>query len=112
MSLNFKSLELRFPGSDFGLSARRLWEHTELGQINASGHAISDRPGFNDPHVFIDFVCYSGDAFSLAGLTTAEFLAHKLPRNWPMGDNIALHVTLKSRSVNAFVNDVAAHLDR
>lgn len=107
-----KSLELRFPGSDFGLSARRLWEHTELGQINVFGHAISERMELNDARVFIDFVCFSGDAFSLAGLTLVEFLAHKFPRNWPMGNNVAMHADLKSHSVNAFVHGVASHLDR
>lgn len=112
MTNSIKSLELRFFGSAFGLSARRLWEHTELGQINVFGHAISDRPGFNDPLVFIDLVSYSGDAFSLAGLTVAEFLAHKTPRNWPMRANVDLHAALKSHSVKAFVSHVAAHLDR
>ena len=49
MAHNFKSLELRVPESVFGLSARRLREHTELGQFNVLGHAISRRPGHNDP---------------------------------------------------------------
>lgn len=49
MAHNFRSLELRLPESVFGLSARLLWEHTELGQINVLGHATSGRPGHNDP---------------------------------------------------------------
>ena len=112
MAHPLKSLELRFSGSDFGLSARRLWEHTELGQINVFRHAISERMELNDARVFIDFVCFSGDAFSLAGLTLAEFLAHKFPRNWPMGNNVAMHADLESHTVKTFVHGVAAHLDR
>jgi len=111
MAHSLKSLELRFFGSDFGLSARRLWEHTELGQFNVFGHAISERMELNDARVYIDIVCFSGDAFSLAGLTMAEFLAHKFPRNWPMGDNVAIYADLKSHNVNVFVQGVAAHLD-
>lgn len=34
MTLGPDTLELRFERSDYGLSARRLWEHTELAQIN------------------------------------------------------------------------------
>lgn len=49
MAHNFKSLELRLPESVFGLFARRLREHTELGQFNVFGHAISGRPGLNEP---------------------------------------------------------------
>lgn len=37
------TLELRFSGCDYGLSGRRLWEHTELGQINVFGRAISQK---------------------------------------------------------------------
>jgi hypothetical protein len=33
-----KSLELRFVQVDFGLSARRLYETTGLGQVNVFGH--------------------------------------------------------------------------
>ena len=112
MKLDQNTLEMQFSHSDHGLSARRLWEHTELGQINVFGHAISERIEFNDARVFIDFVCFSGDTFSLAGLTLAEFVAHKFPRNWPTGNNVDIHAALKSHSVNAFVSGVAAHLDR
>src|SRR3990167_8664890 len=94
-----KSLELRFPGSDFGLSARRLWEHTELGQVNVFGHAISERRELNDARVFIDVVCFAGDAFSLAGLTLAEFLAHKFPHNCPLRNNVDMHAHVNSQSV-------------
>jgi hypothetical protein len=106
-----KSLELRFSECDFGLSARRLWENTELGQVNVFGHAISDRKELNDARVFIDVVWFDGDAFSLAGFTLAEFLGHQFPRNWPNSNSVELHAALKSHGVSAFVGCVAAHLD-
>ena len=83
-----KSLELRFSVGIHGLSARRLWEHTELGQRNVHNHVISARPELNDARRFIDVVWFAGDTFSLAGLTLDEFLANKFPRNWLMSNNV------------------------
>ena len=106
------SLELRFSEGDHGLSARRLWEHTELGQRNTHDHVISARPELNDARTFIDVVCFAGDTFSLAGLTLDEFLANKFPRSWLMGNNVNICAALKHHSVSAFIYGVTAHLDR
>lgn len=72
---------MRFAYGDYGLSARRLWEHTELGQVNVFSKAISSRQEFNDAAEFIDVVCFKGDALSLAGLTLAELKAGRFPLN-------------------------------
>ena len=42
------SLEFYFERGFYGLSARRLWEHTEMGQINVFSKAISSRQELND----------------------------------------------------------------
>lgn len=54
MVLTCKTLEVRLEGSAYGLSARRLWEHTESGQLNVFEQSISAEPSRNDPSKFID----------------------------------------------------------
>lgn len=107
-----KPLEVRFSDSDLGLSARRLWEHTELGQVNVFGQAISERRELNNARAFIDVVSFAGDAFALLGLTLADYLAEKFPRNFPLAHNVDVNAGLGSDSVNAFIDGVVAHLDR
>ena len=111
MTLGPDTLELRFEESGYGLSARRLWEHTELAQINVFSQAISARPELNDPEAFIDVVRFDGDAFSLAGLTLAELRAGQHPN-----DGIAIDFPVPSGIASAsitvaFVRMVADHLE-
>ncbi|UUZ73406.1 hypothetical protein LP415_09260 [Polaromonas sp. P1(28)-8] len=54
MALGLNTMEVRFEGSTFWLSARRLWEHTELGQINVFDRSVNSQHGRNDPAAFID----------------------------------------------------------
>ena len=105
-------LELRFSGSDYGLSARRLWELTEMGQINPFDRAISARRELNNAAAFIDVVCFDGDTFSLAGFSLAELLAGGIPPDCVIGGNAALSRQFKSHQGNAFIHAVAVHLDR
>lgn len=42
MSIGVDSLNVCFAGSEYGLSALRFLEHTELGQINPFGRTIPD----------------------------------------------------------------------
>lgn len=105
------ALELRLVGGDYGLSARRLWEHTELGQINVFSQPISARRELNDPASFIDVVQFAGDAFVLLGLTLAELRLGKFPRNSQVKDfTMVLGLTRTTNSVE-FVGAVASHLD-
>ena len=78
MTLAVKSLELRFPECGFGLSARRLWEHTELGQINVFNQAISERADLNVAAAFIDLVGFDGESFSLLGLTLEDVFRREI----------------------------------
>ena len=54
MALGLKTFGVRFEGSTFELSARRLWEHIELGQINGFHRSVNSQNGRNDPAAFID----------------------------------------------------------
>lgn len=75
MPLNPKTLEVKFEDSAFGLSARRLWEHTELGQINVFDCAVNSRQARNDPEAFIDLVWMYANGLSLVGCTLAQWKA-------------------------------------
>ncbi|MBC7548079.1 MAG: hypothetical protein H7224_05465, partial [Polaromonas sp.] len=106
-----KSLELRFSGSDFGLSARRLWEHTELGQINVFSRAISGRQELNDAAAFIDIVLFDGDAFTLVSLTLAELRAGRIPTSSSLYGDAVLPGLVELDEGATFVRAVAEHLD-
>ena len=90
MATASNSLELRFSGSDYGLSARRLWEHTEMGQINPFVRAISARRELNNAAAFIDVVCFDGDTFALAGFSLGQLLTGNIPPDCVIGGNAAL----------------------
>jgi hypothetical protein len=109
VKLDQRTLEIQFGQSDHGLSARRLWEHTELGQVNVFSQAISSRPELNDPAAFIDIVRFVGDPFTLAGLTLAELRAGRIPPNSSL-HCVAFLVELEEDGL-AFVRAVANHLD-
>jgi hypothetical protein len=111
MKYSLCSLELHLEVGDYGLSARRLWEHTELGQINVFDHPISARQELNDPAAFIDVVQFVGETFSLLGLTLAELQQGKFPRNSQVNDfAMLLGLTQAPKSVE-FVAAVASHLN-
>lgn len=112
MKSALKSLEQCFAKGNYGLSARRLWEHTELGQINSFSKAISQRSELNNAADFIDVVRFDDDTFTLAGFTLAELQADQLPAN-----SRSLHVGILQAmavtdGVDAFIKEVAGHLSR
>ena len=106
------SLEFHFESGFYGLSARRLWEHTELGQVNVFSKAISSRPELNEAEAFIDVVRFDGDAFWLAGLTLADLLAGRIPRNSRIRPGALLDQIERSNGGKAFVSSVRSHLGR
>jgi hypothetical protein len=79
MSLNAESLEIRWSDSHYGLSARRLWEHAELGQTNVFGNAINSRFALNNAAAFIDVIWFGGEIFALAGFTLVDLRAGHVP---------------------------------
>ncbi len=112
MTLCPDTLEFNWGDKVYGLSARRLWEHTELGQINVFPQAISSRPELNDPAAFIDVVQFDGDAFSLVGLMLADLRAGRIPLNSRVRDGTVLSALTGAGRNDSFVSSVAAHLDR
>ena len=106
------SLEIVFSAGGYGLSARRLWEHTELGQVNPFDQAISARPELNNAAAFIDVICIDGDTFSLCGVSLAQFMAGAIPSDCSIGDTDLVTSQVNSSHGNAFIRAVAAHLDR
>ncbi|MDI1269471.1 MAG: hypothetical protein PSV40_10290 [Polaromonas sp.] len=111
MTLSQKKLELRFGDCAYGLSARRLWEHTELGQINVFGAPIRARRGGNEPEVFIDVALMYASGLSLVGVTLAEWKAGKTVRHADAGDFVLDLSSAQSPAVLEFVREVASHLD-
>ena len=111
MTLGPDMLELRLEESGYGLSARRLWEHTELAQINVFSQAISARQELNDPEAFIDVVWFVGDAFSLAGLTLADLRAGRFPANSVLHDAAVLLELTEADGAAFFIRSVASHLE-
>ena len=105
------ALEMRFAHSEYGLSARRLWEHTNLGQINVFGQSISSRRELNDATRFIDVIWIAGVEIALTGFTLYELRSGEFPegireidRNIPQTDTFGPFTA-------TFLGEVSAHLD-
>lgn len=110
MSIEHETHELSFSGGKYGISARRLWEHTELGQINVFSRAISERHELNDPAMFIDVIQIFNGTFSLAGFTLAQLRAGQIPPNSrDMLTSVSVAMA-HTRAVDSFIHRVEIHL--
>lgn len=112
MTLEAEELELSLPSGHCGLSARRLWEHTELGQVNVFRHAISSCSELNNAADFIDLVQWDGETFKLIGLTLAEFHTGLRPAELGISCDADFVDLGRSDIATAFVRDVRSHLAR
>jgi hypothetical protein len=112
VTANQQSLEIRLAVGDYGLSALRLMEHTELGQINPFDRAISARPELNDTAAFIDVVRFVDDTFSLAGFSLADLRAGQMPANSRTLRAGILNAMTETDGIDAFVQEVSSHLAR
>ena len=110
MTLDAEGLELEFSNRVYALSARRLWEHTELGQINVFRKAISARSELNDASDFIDLVVCNGDDFRLTGLTLAELRAGHIPVDAGFQSEAVLADLTQTHDGQAFIRSVESHL--
>jgi len=111
MTLSQKTLEVRLDSSAYGLSAQRLWEHTELGQINVFGSPIRSRPGANDHAAFIDVAWMPTNGLSLVGVTFAQWKAGALVKHKDAADRLLELSNWQSPAVLDFIKRVAGHLD-
>lgn len=73
MTLNCSQLDLRIPGCALAISARRIWEHTEFGQVNPFAPVPAEGPV--QPEAYVDIVNMSGAVQLLTGLTLEDALA-------------------------------------
>ena len=106
------SLDLRFAQGDYGLSARRLREFTELGQINVFSRAISELSELNDAADFVDVIHFDGHAYSLVGCTLTDLRAGRLAVNSGVRRDVVLNDLAQTDCVNDFIHEVQIHLDR
>jgi hypothetical protein len=112
VALSASCLELHPSGSAFGVSARRLWEHTELGQVNPFGQLINSQPELNLSADFIDVVWFDGPSFELIGRTLADVRENRpLGRGWWPHGNVPETFAV-SISVLAFERLVTGHIAR
>ena len=56
MLLNPEELEVRFEDCPFGVSARRIYEHMTMGQVNPFGRSVSSVKSPHDAAELIDLV--------------------------------------------------------
>ena len=104
-------LEIQFTNSDFGLSACRLWEHTELGQINVFSRSISARNELNLPASFIDVIEFTGETFTLLGLTLEDLFTGNIPENFELKKFDVVLNLAGTTECTEFASVVARHLD-
>jgi len=107
-----KLLELRFAKGDFGLSARRLYEATELGQVNVFGNPLNVHHEITVAAKFIDVIRYQGDDFHLAGYTLADLMAGNVPPVSASDVAGVLKAFNKTRARSVFLVQVHGHLVR
>ena len=111
MTLCLDTLEMQFEGSCCGLSARRLWDHTESGQINVFQQPIRQGSSQNDPAIFIDLAWMQDTGVTLLGCTLYEW---RLGRHviHPESEGIPLDRSLlNSPEVIVFISSVAKHIE-
>ena len=72
MSAPDEKWRLRFDGCPLALSAHRLWEHVELGQINPFPSITPTSA--DEPQCYVDIVDGSGPIETLTGHTLADLL--------------------------------------
>lgn len=110
MSLKSDSLLLPLHGSQFSLSARRIWEHTGLGQVNVFNQAIHHHLLLPDAFAFIDVVELQDGSFSLLGFTAWQYINDAVPNHF---QHIATRVKSdwrQSTGIKKFGQDVLGHL--
>ncbi|MDP1740971.1 hypothetical protein [Polaromonas sp.] len=111
MTLSPQTLEVRLEGSAYGLSARRLWEHTESGQINVFQLAISTEPSRNDPAKFVDVAWMYATGLSLLGCTLHDWKNGRDAVYAEANGEPPDRGQLRSPEVIAFLKAVAKHLE-
>ncbi|WP_420473796.1 hypothetical protein [Noviherbaspirillum sp. ST9] len=100
-------MDLQIPGCALGLSARRLWEHTEFGQITP--FIPIPKEGAIDVRAYIDVVNRAGRMEILTGLTLLEAVEGRHQGVFRTMINQLLR-QLGSRSVRQWLAQVESHV--
>ncbi len=96
-----------FKGCALGISARRLWEHTQMGQINP--FALITPASAMQPQAFVDILDVSGTVPALTGCTWADLQAGKHGRI-AQGDVNQLLRNVECTTARGWLSDVGQHL--
>ncbi len=96
-----------FKGCALSISARRLWEHTQMGQINP--FALITPASVMQPQAFVDIVDVSGTVPALTGCTWADLLAGKHGRI-AQGDVTQLLRNVEGATARGWLTSVGQHL--
>ena len=96
-----------FKGCLLSISARRLWEHTQMGQINPFA-AITPSNAMQ-PQAFVDIVDVSRTVAALTGFTLADLLAGKRG-HIAQGDVNQLLKNVEATIVRQWLSSVGQHL--
>ena len=109
MLLNPKELEVKFEGCTLGVSARRIYEHMTMGQINPFGRSVSSARSLLDAPELIDLASFDSlEWFSLTGPTLAG-LGEEVHSNKVFGDHLrGARRGAAQRAVRAFVAELEA----
>ena len=107
MALKKDYLNLKIPNVPYGLSARRLWEHTQHQQVNPFRPiSIESR---RRPGAFVDVVYVARDAVTYLGVTLEDFLQN--PRSWlPSNFVDGMLEATESAQLKAWLRHVENHL--
>ncbi len=96
-----------FKGCALGISAQRLWEHTQMGQINP--FALITPASALQPQNFVDVVNATGSEWTLTGFTWADLLAGNHGRITQEHANQLLR-NVKGATVRQWLASVGQHL--
>jgi hypothetical protein len=111
MPLNYDTLEIQFAHSEYGLSARRIWEHLELGQVDVFGQTAFSPSERHDATRFIDVIWMAGLEVALMGFTLFDLRARIYPEGTRQeGKKIPCDDAF-TQSVETFVKSVSCHLE-
>jgi hypothetical protein len=112
MTLTLETCDFPLHGDKFLLSARRLWEHTQLGQVQVFNAVISSHQSLNDTYAFIDLVATGNGQQTLCGFTLAELIDKKAPLHHNEAAQQAAEALADTVGHSAFMVSVKKHIQQ
>ena len=97
-----------FEGCAYGVSARRIFEHMMLGQINPFSRLVSSVQSPGEAGEVIDLISGHPDSYSLTGLTLSALYDGTLAKKFLGDDEGAVRANAEQATVKALVAEVVA----